>query len=317
LSNTKYVSGKWYSPGADGRQARAASKADGTPYVINQNWIVGNGAKVSRAKQWGHWFLQNEEAGTCHNATLLRAQMAAMLATMSSLQCGDCPEPPGLAAALAGSILSSTAACVLLPRLRIGLPGCSGLVSATSAYSKAAIWLVTFLLALGFNGVLDAELGDMHSNASRRRRHGISLYLSGKHDARHLSGFSWTLSFLTLTLAGWSLGVPKAACRGVSALRGAWRGRSHSRWRMVGRSKCEAIFLVVAAFVVAASVLDAEAGDMHSDERRRSPIGYTLYITIPDVVFLRETMYYLLCLCMVWVLARATRIGRRVSWTFG
>jgi len=318
LSNTKYVSGKWYSQGVDGRRSRGASKSDGTPYVINQNWIVGNSAKISRAKQWGHWFLQNEEAGTCHNASLLHDQMAAMLATMSSLKCGNCPEPPGLAAAVAWSILLSIAACIVLPRLPIGLPGCSGVVSETSVYCKAAICLVTFVLALGINGVLDAELGDMHGNASRRRQHGISVYLSGNDDTGQSRGLHWTLSLVALTLVGWRLGVPIAASRGVSKRQEAWRGLWPSRWRILGRRQRTCLVLVIAALVVAASILDAETGDMHSDERRRSPLGLTLYVTIPDLLFRQEVIHYGLCLCVVCIFACANRRGRRVlSSAFG
>ena len=28
------------------------------PYVINNNWIIGNVPKIKRAKRWGHWFIQ-------------------------------------------------------------------------------------------------------------------------------------------------------------------------------------------------------------------------------------------------------------------
>jgi hypothetical protein len=316
LPDTQYVSGVWYSEGSEGRQTRSASRADGTPYVImshmNQNGGAGIGAKVSRAKLWGHWFLQNDADGTCRNASLLHAQREEMLATMSALKCRDCPEPLGLTAALAWSLLSGIAACTVLPRLVIGLPGCSGVISATSPYCKAAICLVTFVLALGFNGVLDAELGDMHSSTSRRRQHGISLYVSGNDDTGRLPGFSWELWLVALILIGWGLWVPRAVLKGVlpSARQGARHGPGHTRVRIFGRSPRTSLVLVVVAALVVVVVFDAEVGDMHSERHKRSPVGMTLYVTIPDFFF-HDSMYlyYCLCLCVLCILAR--RIRRR------
>ena len=44
LSRHKYVSGQWYDGGrgGDGRGVRDSCKQHGMPYVINNNWIVGN-----------------------------------------------------------------------------------------------------------------------------------------------------------------------------------------------------------------------------------------------------------------------------------
>eukprot|EP00961_Rhodomonas_salina_P078757 1059193-Rhodomonas_salina.1 len=78
LSPNKYVSGRWYIEDF----VRKEVKEDGVPYVLNFNWIIGNQAKVDRAKKWGHWFLQDEAKGSCENPLLLRAAMATMLETM-------------------------------------------------------------------------------------------------------------------------------------------------------------------------------------------------------------------------------------------
>jgi hypothetical protein len=88
LSQTKYTSGKWYDGGrgGDGIVEREACKADGMPVVINNNWIVGNVPKITRAKRWGHWFVQNELAGSCDNQTLLQQSFDEMLDTMYTMR---------------------------------------------------------------------------------------------------------------------------------------------------------------------------------------------------------------------------------------
>lgn len=58
----------------------------GMPYVINNNWIIGNFAKIARAKRWGHWFLQDEQRGTCQNIDLLKKNLEEMRNTMSTLK---------------------------------------------------------------------------------------------------------------------------------------------------------------------------------------------------------------------------------------
>ena len=51
----KYPDGKWYSLSeADRRKTR--------PYLINNNWVVGNEAKITRAKKWGHWFIKSDNS---------------------------------------------------------------------------------------------------------------------------------------------------------------------------------------------------------------------------------------------------------------
>ena len=196
------------------------------------------------------------------------------------------------------------------------------MISATSPYCKAAICLGSFVLSLGFNGVLDAELGDMHSSESRRREHGISFFVSGNDDTGQLAGFSWSLWLLALILIGWRLWVTRAVLKGVSPsarqgawhgpcrTQGAWHGPYRTRMQIFGRSPRISLFLVVVAALVVVVVFDAEVGDMHSERHKRSPIGMTLYVTIPDFFF-HESMYlyYCLCLCVLCILARW--IGRR------
>ena len=61
LPNYDYVSGRWYDGGVrqDSAEVRAYVRQHGVPYVINNNWIIGNENKIKRAKRWGHWFLQD------------------------------------------------------------------------------------------------------------------------------------------------------------------------------------------------------------------------------------------------------------------
>lgn len=57
LSTEDYADGKWYSLSKEERNGRK------TPLIINNNWVIGNPAKIKRAKAWGHWFLT--ESGDC------------------------------------------------------------------------------------------------------------------------------------------------------------------------------------------------------------------------------------------------------------
>jgi Nucleotide-diphospho-sugar transferase len=82
FERSKYPNGLWYNRDT----VRTQVKADGIPYVINNNWIIGNDAKMQRAKQWGHWFTQNEDEGSCKDNTKLRHQLDRMLTTMVTLQ---------------------------------------------------------------------------------------------------------------------------------------------------------------------------------------------------------------------------------------
>ena len=56
LPLTDFVDGKWYSYSNEHRALL-------TPYVIHNDWLSGNKNKIARAKQWGHWFLRDDN--TC------------------------------------------------------------------------------------------------------------------------------------------------------------------------------------------------------------------------------------------------------------
>lgn len=51
----EYADGKWYNMPEDKRKISH-------PYVINNNWVIGNNKKTSRAKEWGHWFLKQDRS---------------------------------------------------------------------------------------------------------------------------------------------------------------------------------------------------------------------------------------------------------------
>ena len=58
LDQCSYASGRWYAK----KDLRKYCKdLVGVPYVINNNWIVGNKEKIERAKLWGHWFLDSNQ----------------------------------------------------------------------------------------------------------------------------------------------------------------------------------------------------------------------------------------------------------------
>ena len=88
LSRTKYTSGKWYDGGrgGNGRSEREACKANGLPFVINNNWIIGNLPKITRARRWGHWFVQDNVSGSCSNSRLLQETFDQMLNSMHTLR---------------------------------------------------------------------------------------------------------------------------------------------------------------------------------------------------------------------------------------
>lgn len=52
---TRFVAGKWYM--------REDFRAAVDPLVIHNNYVIGTGTKIARAKKWGHWFL--DEEGKC------------------------------------------------------------------------------------------------------------------------------------------------------------------------------------------------------------------------------------------------------------
>jgi len=78
LTECKYLSGKWYDGGRGGNGESVRKKCNGFPVVINNNWIVGNEAKIARAKRWGHWFLPDDLNGTCGSTRFLEGAMYRM-----------------------------------------------------------------------------------------------------------------------------------------------------------------------------------------------------------------------------------------------
>ncbi|CAH1774023.1 unnamed protein product [Owenia fusiformis] len=48
---------------ADGQWYTRTNALNATPIVLNNNWIIGNRAKIARAKKFGHWF--QDESGSC------------------------------------------------------------------------------------------------------------------------------------------------------------------------------------------------------------------------------------------------------------
>jgi hypothetical protein len=62
LPDNRFLDGKWYSMSAGERSASQ-------PIIINNNWVVGNAAKIERAKKFGHWFW-DESKHTCDAAAL-------------------------------------------------------------------------------------------------------------------------------------------------------------------------------------------------------------------------------------------------------
>lgn len=50
--NKLFVGGLWYM--------NSTFRAQVSPIMIQNNWIVGNDKKVERAKSWGHWYLDDE-----------------------------------------------------------------------------------------------------------------------------------------------------------------------------------------------------------------------------------------------------------------
>jgi len=61
LSPCVYASGLWYRPNEDAKRRNCILK-HGVPVLINNNWIIGNDAKIERSKAWGHWFIENDGA---------------------------------------------------------------------------------------------------------------------------------------------------------------------------------------------------------------------------------------------------------------
>ena len=55
LPLSDFADGKWYT-------MPESKRKNSNPYVINNNWVIGNAKKISRAKEWGHWFLNSDNS---------------------------------------------------------------------------------------------------------------------------------------------------------------------------------------------------------------------------------------------------------------
>ena len=90
LPGCRYPSGTWYmKPKADNTKCR--EKDLGPMVVLQNNWIVGNEAKMTRSKDWGHWFLAEGE-DRCLRTDLTVAR--------HSVESGSKPEPTELLEAI-------------------------------------------------------------------------------------------------------------------------------------------------------------------------------------------------------------------------
>ena len=52
MPKDRYVSGVWY-------RSKSRRKCP-RPFAIQNNWIIGNAAKIQRAKRFGHWYLSRD-----------------------------------------------------------------------------------------------------------------------------------------------------------------------------------------------------------------------------------------------------------------
>jgi hypothetical protein len=70
LNPCVYAGGLWYKPEEITRRRNCILK-HGVPVLINNNWIIGNDAKIQRAKDWGHWFISSD--GMCDAERVAKA----------------------------------------------------------------------------------------------------------------------------------------------------------------------------------------------------------------------------------------------------
>ncbi len=61
MDGTKFVAGVWYSDEGSPFYPPYRSYVE-DPVVILNNWVIGNSPKVARAKQFGHWFLNDDQS---------------------------------------------------------------------------------------------------------------------------------------------------------------------------------------------------------------------------------------------------------------
>ncbi|XP_070204013.1 uncharacterized protein [Littorina saxatilis] len=59
-----FPDGKWYKLPASERSSKPR------PFLINNNWVVGEAAKMRRAKRFGHWFWNDEGKGSCNSTAV-------------------------------------------------------------------------------------------------------------------------------------------------------------------------------------------------------------------------------------------------------
>lgn len=62
LPYSTFADGGWYELQNDGRNQR------NPPYVLHNDYIVGNKAKIQRFKLFGHWFLDEDEMKSCNHS---------------------------------------------------------------------------------------------------------------------------------------------------------------------------------------------------------------------------------------------------------
>lgn len=80
LDQCSYASGRWYIKNDLRKYCRDTA---GIPYIINNNWIVGNKAKTDRAKHWGHWFLDDDQECKQH---MHQEKVNILMQTLQSLE---------------------------------------------------------------------------------------------------------------------------------------------------------------------------------------------------------------------------------------
>ena len=61
LDQRAFAAGMWYQD----KRVSAKTPRRKQPVVILNNWITGNEAKMKRAKQWGHWYLSDDDPRLC------------------------------------------------------------------------------------------------------------------------------------------------------------------------------------------------------------------------------------------------------------
>lgn len=76
LDLEKFVDGQWY----DAKKGIYSTKRAQNPVVINNNFVIGTNAKITRAKKHGHWFWDDKKKiclGDVVNAAVRESQLAS------------------------------------------------------------------------------------------------------------------------------------------------------------------------------------------------------------------------------------------------